>query len=264
MKLIMLILLQFCCIQISTSQDSQPASTTSELWKNPVIIGASVSDGYDHTEPFGGPKSEALSLEVHLSKLLKVPHGKISNIGNKFFFIRPIGVHSKQVEVAAKIKPSIVLSPDYLFWLVYGNFTEEKSRIDTLQSGLKKLETFDCPVVIGNIPDASDAVHKMLSRSQVPQLKTIRQANTLLQEWAKNRKNISIVDLDSFMKASVSNETIKLKHIQFHKGSTRKLLQSDSLHPTKEGVKAVCYAMLEALQKITDFSDQDVDWKQTD
>ncbi len=49
-----------------------------------------------------------------------------------------------------------------------------------------------CPVVIGNIPDASDAVHKMLSRRQLPKLKTINQANTVLTEWANKRNNISI------------------------------------------------------------------------
>lgn len=262
MKLQMLILLQFCFIQFCAAKIT--SASPSGLWENPVIIGASVSDGYDHTEPLGGPKSEALSLELHLTKLLKVPHGKISNIGNKFFFIRPIGVHTKQVENAAKINPSLVLSPDYLFWLVYGNYAEEQSRLDTLRSGLQKLETFTCPVVIGNIPDASDAVHKMLSRSQVPQLKTINQANAILRKWAKNRKNVSIVDLDTFMRASVSNDSIMLKHVRFNQGSTRKFLQSDSLHPTSAGVKAVCYAMLEALQKITNFSDNDVDWQHRD
>jgi len=37
-----------------------------ELWSNPVVIGASVSDGYHRLEPIGGVESEKLSLEHYL------------------------------------------------------------------------------------------------------------------------------------------------------------------------------------------------------
>ena len=230
------------------------------LWEKPVVIGASVSDGYDHREPIGGVESEKLSLEHYLTKLIRVPHGKITNFGNKFYFIRPLGVSEKQVENASKLKPSVVLAPDYLFWLVYGNHGGEKNRMVNLIKGLKLLETFGCPMVVGNIPDASKAVYKMLAPSQIPKFSTMDAANKKIMEWAKTRSNVVILDNKNFMKQSHADEEIKLRYKTIDKGQTRKLLQSDFLHPTKEGAEAVSYAILESLQQHTKFSETDVNW----
>ncbi len=231
-----------------------------DIWENPVIIGASVADGYHNSEPIGGPKSEALSLENYLTRLIKARHGKITNLGNKFYFLRPEPVSRKQIENALKLKPTVILTPDYLFWLIYGNYRDEHQRITLLQRGLRMLEKFDCPVVIGNIPNASAAVHKMLAYSQIPKPETIDKANTIIKKWAQKHDNICVIDLAQFMRASNTNTAIKLKHLDYPNGDTKDFLQSDNLHATAKGVVAICYSLLEALQQLTHFPDSDVHW----
>ena len=231
------------------------------LWSKPVVIGASVSDGYDRSEPIGGEKSEKLSLENYLEELIVVKHGKITNFGNKFFFMNSKGVSIKQVENAHKLKPSVVLAPDFLFWLVYGNLGDEKSRIISLDRGLKLLEKFDCPLGLGNIPNASKAIYKMLAPSQIPKLETMSAANKRIKEWVSKRKNVIILDNDSFMKNSHANKEIKLKNITLPKGETTELLQTDFLHPTARGARAISLALLESLQTHTKFPESDVNWK---
>lgn len=231
------------------------------LWSNPVIVGASVSDGYDHREPIGGVKSEKLSLEHFLDEMIKVPHGKIHNLGNKFFFMRPEGVSVKQVENAEKMKPSFVLAPDYLFWLVYGNRESEHARMQSLEAGLALLDKFDCPIVVGNIPNAYKAVYKMLSRSQMPTLDTLAAANERISKWARIRKNVVIMDNNQFMQQSHENTKIEIKNNIIAAGQTRDLLQKDFLHPTLDGARAISLALLERLQAQTDFPHSDVNWK---
>ncbi len=231
------------------------------IWSKPVVIGASVSDGYDLSEPIGGIKSEKLSLENYLEKFIVAPHGKFTNFGNKFFFMNSKGVSTKQVENAEKLKPSVVLAPDFLFWLVYGNLGNEEARMISLNRGLKLLEKFDCPMVIGNIPDASKAKYRMLAPSQIPKLETMAKANRRIDEWVSKRKNVIILDNKTFMKNSHANEEIKLKYNTIKKGDTTALLQSDFLHPTASGARAISLALLESLHAHIKFPKSDVSWK---
>ncbi len=231
------------------------------LWSKPVIIGASVSDGYHSDEPIGGLKSEKLSLENYLEKIIVAKHGKIINLGNKFFFMNSKGVSVKQVENAYKLKPSVVLAPDFLFWLVYGNIGDEKLRMISLDRGLQLLEKFECPMVVGNIPNASKAIYKMLAPSQIPKLETMTAANKRIKQWVAKRHNVIILDNETFMKKSHANEEIKLKNITLKKGETTGLLQTDFLHPTARGARAISLALLESLQIHSKFPMSDVVWK---
>lgn len=223
-----------------------------DLWERPVVIGASVSDGYEHTEKLGGPKSDALALDIYLQQITKLPAGTISNFSNRFCFVYPLGISHRQVSDAQETKPTVVIAVDQLFWQLYGNFASSEQRLITFKAALKKLDPVSCPLVIGNIPDASQAIGKMLSSSQVPNKETIQKANQILNQWVKNRKKTAIIDLASFMKLSLSNQEIKLKNITFPRGSTKTFLQTDMLHPTASGAKALSYAVIDSLQAISD------------
>ncbi len=234
------------------------SANAQELLSRPVVIGASVSDGYEHTERLGGPRSDALALDLYLRQVVKIPAGKISNFSNRFCFVYPLGISHRQVSDALKAKPSVIIAVDQLFWQLYGNFASTEQRLITFKSALAKLDSITCPLVIGNIPDASRSINKMLAQSQVPKLHTINQANQILDTWAKKRKHTAIIDLASFMKLSVLNKEIKLKNIIYPEGTTKKLLQTDMLHPTAAGAKAISYAVIEALQTISDLKDEDL------
>lgn len=229
-----------------------------EILSRPVIIGASVSDGYDHVERLGGPKSDALALDIYLKKSIKSPDTKFSNFSNRFCFVYPIGISHKQVTDALKSKPSVIIAVDQLFWQLYGNFSSPEQRIITFKAALTKLDTITCPLVIGNIPDASHSIHKMLAPSQIPKIETVNKANQLLREWVAKRKQTAIIDLAKFMTLCTSNKEIKLNHITYPAGTTKQFLQTDMLHPTDDGVKAISYAVLDSLQTISELKDTDI------
>ncbi len=234
------------------------SANAQELLSRPVVIGASLSDGYDHKERLGGPKSDALALDLYLQQVVKLPTGKITNFSNRFCFVYPLGISHRQVADALGTKPSVIIAVDQLFWQLYGNFASTEQRLSTFKSALSKLDSITCPLVIGNIPDASRSINKMLARSQVPKIDTINKANMILETWAKKRKKTAIIDIATFMKLCVSNKEIKLKNITYPEGTTKNFLQTDMLHPTAPGVKAISYAVIEALQTICDLKDDDL------
>ena len=229
-----------------------------ESLSRPVIIGASLSDGYEHTERLGGPKSDALALDLYLQQATNLPAGRITNFSNRFCFIYPLGISHKQVADALGSKPSVIFAVDQLFWQLYGNFASAEQRLSTFKAALAELDSITCPLVIGNIPDASRSVNKMLSSTQIPKIKTINKANQILEKWVKKRKKTVIIDLASFMKLCVSNKEIKLKNITYPEGTTKNFLQADMLHPTALGAKAISYAIIEVLQTICDLSDENL------
>jgi hypothetical protein len=232
-----------------------------ELFSRPVIIGASVSDGYEHTERLGGPRSDALALDQHLCKITNLPVDRFSNFSQRFCFLHPLVSAHQQMSHTLETKPTVFIAIDQLFWQLYGNFASSEQRIITFRAALIKLDPITCPLVIGNIPDASLAIGKMLSASQVPDQKTINQANQLLNEWVKNRKQTAIIDLASFMQLCAANKEIKLKNIIYPAGSTKKFLQTDMLHPTASGVSALSHAIIDSLQSISDVKDEDLNLK---
>ena len=246
------------CVLLSSSLFSLSAE---ELFSRPVIIGASVSDGYEHTERLGGPRSDALALDLYLCQITNLPTNRFSNFSHRFCFVHPLGIGHKQVSDTLKTKPTVVIAVDQLFWQLYGNFASSEQRIITFKAALAKLDPITCPLVIGNIPDASLAINKMLSASQVPNKKTIAEANQLLDEWVKKRERTAVVDLASFMQLCVTNKEIKLKNVTYPAGSTKKFLQNDMLHPTASGVLALSYAIIDSLQSISDVKDEDLNLK---
>lgn len=229
-----------------------------EILARPVIIGASVSDGYDHLERLGGPKSDALALDLYLKKSIKSPATKFSNYSNRFCFVYPIGISHKQVADALESRPTVIIAVDQLFWQLYGNFPSPEQRLITFKAALTKLDPITCPLVIGNIPDASHSINKMLAPSQIPNIQIINKANQLLTAWVAKRKQTAIIDLARFMELCVSNKEIKLKHITYPPGTTKQFLQTDMLHLTPVGATAISYAVLEALQSISDLKDTDL------
>lgn len=245
--------LLICLASFLTAKEATPL-TDSSLWKQPVIIGASLSNGYHHQERIGGPKSDALALDHYLKKHLPKQDTQITNLSNRLSFISPVFISHNQLYDASKLSPSVIIAVDQLFWHLYGRYPNTKTRLKTFQNALDKLDQIDCPLVVGNIPDASKAVRLMLSASQVPKLETINKANEILTEWVKKRlqhnKQTAIVDLSHFMKICLADEEIKLNNIVYPAGSTKAFLQRDMLHPTPLGVTAISHAVMDALHTI--------------
>lgn len=212
-----------------------------------VMIGASVSAGFTESELFGGPKTVQFRLHHYLNAALLVPHEPVTNLANAMFFLAPEAEAQRQLERAAKTKPTLVVAVDFLFWFCYGDVDTEQQRLEQFEKGLKFLESVHCPLVVGDIPDAAAAVKTgMLRAEQVPTDKTISAANQRLKAWANGRPQVAILSISSFLRNALANQPLTIHKLTVPQGKTRALLQSDLLHTTARGCAALALAILDA------------------
>jgi hypothetical protein len=225
---------------------SDTAATTP--WKQIVMVGASVTAGFTMSEPLGGPWTAHCDLSRYLGATLAVPHQPVLNLGNTLFFMQPELIGKRQLESALKANPTLVTGIDFLFWFCYGRVAHEYERARRFEEGLKLLETVPCPIIVGDIPDASAAVGSMLSPDQIPTLSAMSAANRRLKEWAATRPQVAVVPLSKLMQTIAAGKPVAIHGQTWPSDPTRPLLQPDQLHPTPRGCAILALAMLNAFE----------------
>jgi hypothetical protein len=214
-------------------------------WERMVIIGASVSRGFTLSEPFGGPQTAQYALNRYLDAVVVAPHEPARNLANTMFFMIPDDMGHSQIREALTNNPTLVVGVDFLFWYCYGAGGTDADRREHFEKGLKLLESIPCPLIIGDIPDASAAMNRALRPAQFPSAKARAAANRRLAQWAAQRKQVTVVPLAAFMRAVSANDQLTVHGHAFAKGTTRSLLQADRLHPNRSGCAALAIAILD-------------------
>ncbi len=218
-------------------------------WGRIVVVGASASAGFVGSEPLGGPQTPKHRLSRYLDAALLVPHEPVRNLANAFFFTHPEEIGRRQIDEIIKTNPTLVVGVDFLFWFCYGNEAKtDEERGARFEAGLKLLERIPCPLIVGDIPDASSAVGGVLSEEEMPSPSAIYVANRRLKEWAVQHPQVTVVSLSSFMHSLMANEPLTLRGQTLSEIKTRKLLQSDKLHPTAQGSTLLALVVLDAFQ----------------
>jgi hypothetical protein len=262
------LLLAFCGA-ISLAQDAQrpPVSPTNHVvvakppWGRIVLVGASVSAGFTESELLGGPNTAQYQLNRYVDAAVSAPHEPARNLASTLFFLKPDLVGQRQISLALESKPTLVLGLDFLFWFCYGASNTDAERLQQFQVGLKLLEPIECPLILGDLPDASGASADMLTPDLIPSAKALAAANQHLKEWAASRKQVVIVPLSKFMRSAMANQAISIHGHPFAEGKSRALLQEDRLHPTPTGCAVLALTMLDAfLSKQPAVSPTDVRW----
>jgi hypothetical protein len=221
---------------------------TKSPWDRIVMVGASATAGFTESEPLGGPKTPQYRLSRYLEAALRVAHKPVQNLANTMFFIQPEAAGRFQIDQALKASPTLVVGIDFLFWFCYGEGPAEKDRLQRFEKGLELLDTVQCPLVLGDIPDASGASNDMLPADQIPSRETMSAANRRLKQWAVARRQVVIVSLSGFMRAAMANQALTIHGHTEPAGKTRGLLQSDRLHPSQRGCAVLVLAILDAVQ----------------
>ncbi|MBE0544292.1 MAG: hypothetical protein IH623_23375 [Verrucomicrobia bacterium] len=222
--------------------------TANSPWERIVMVGASVTSGFTESEPLGGPTTSQLRLSRYVDAALLVPHEPVKNLGNTFFFLRPQLIAQNQMDQARKHQPTLIIGLDFLFWFLYGEGNTDEDRLKRFDQGLKLLDAVECPIVLGDIPDASAAVNGMLRPEQIPSAAAMTAANRQLKEWAATRPQVIIVKLSEFMRDALANRAIKIRDYTLPAGRTRVLLQEDKLHASPQGCAMLALAVLDAVQ----------------
>jgi len=230
-------------------------------WARIVVIGASVSHGYTRNEAFGGPTTERLALDRYLDAALLAPHEPVRNVASAMFFVLPDDMGHTQIREALTTNPTLVIGIDFLFWFCYGHGGTDQDRLNHFEKGLKLLESIPCPLIVGDIPDASAAVNRMISRDEMPSRKTREAANRRLREWAAEHKQVTIVPIAEFMRAVAANEKLTVHSHVFASGTTGGLLQGDRLHPNQRGSALLAISILDTfLEEHPSLAASQVQW----
>ncbi len=239
-----LLALALCCAPFAQEKASQERSFQPSRLERVVVMGASLSAGFGAERPF----------VAVVEASLRGKHQPPLDLGDPLFFTSPLQIGAQQASSALDAEPTLLIALDFLFWFGYGTndakgaaIKIESQRLELLERGLKLLEEFECPLVIGDFPDMSAAVGKMLSPEQMPQVSTLPLLSKRVREWAATRKNTFVLPLSEVVLELHSEGEVTIGRHTFPNGS--KLLQPDQLHPTLEGLVAV--AQLACDQLIT-------------
>jgi hypothetical protein len=230
------------------------------------VLGASLSQGYGLERDAGAPVHLADVVEASL----RAEHEPVRRQTALLFFTDPLPIGRSQVEKAAAADPTLVVGIDFLFWYGYGSFATEAGRMAMLENGLALLETFRCPVIVGDFPDVADASRdlgrgggqqKLLAPEQVPPPESLKQLNVRLRSWAGEHKSVVVVPLADLVARLHSGKDVEIRGNHWSGAALAGLIQRDRLHPTLEGEVALWLGSLDAfVRSRPDLPDSAFDW----
>jgi hypothetical protein len=220
------------------------AAAIPPLFERIVLLGASVSDGFVSSEPLGGPKTPTYRFENFIGAAVNGSREHVLTRAHRFMFMNPLETTQKRIAETLEAKPTLVIALDALFWFCYGEGLTAEARLKRFEEGLELLSRINVPMVIGDLPDASQAVGKILGKGQMPDLATLAACNDRLKAWAAEKKSVTIFPLSVVMAKATADEELSVGGVTVPGGKTRSLLQRDSLHPSRHGLAALAIAAL--------------------
>ena len=270
-------------VSAATPAATPPAPIVAgHLYDRIAVVGASASDGFgvsvradappvDLTAPVDpnakpNVAKKPTPVRLNLSDVLRYAakttiDGTTSqrvimhHYSSGFFFTNPGPIGQGEIYRALKIKPTLVLGLDFLFWYVYGTVTAEgkpmatgADRLSNLELGLEQLDRIvnaGIPLVIADIADMHDAIGKMLTENQVPDVQTIGNANTRIMEWVKARPLVKIMPLSQILETLKKGGSIDLAGKSWNPAELGALLQDDQLHPTFAGTVVIAAGLID-------------------
>jgi hypothetical protein len=229
-----------------SAPDHAAAAPASPLFQRVVLLGASVTAGFDTTHPFGGPKTIQNRFSHFIESAIPGPHDPVATQANVLLFMKVREMMEKQIAATVAAKPTLVVGLDSLFWFCYGADMNPEQRVAKLDLGLHLLERIDAPLVVGDLPNASKAVGGILDKTEMPELATLAECNEKIKAWAAGRKNVVLFPLAEIMTQAQADDALSIGGLSWEKGKSRDLLQSDELHPSRRGLAALAIAALDA------------------
>jgi len=220
-----------------------PQPLRAELFARIAVLGASGSAGFGLEIETGTPAR----LADFLDQALLVPHELVADGATELFFLDPEGYGSRTVVEALGSRPSLVVAPDFLFWFFYGRGPTAEARRARLEIGLTLLSAFECPLVVGDIPDMREAAGGMIPFASMPPADSFAGANARIRAWAAERENVTVVPLVAMNEALASGQAYTIGDLVWDPSVLGDLLQADHLHPNLAGTALMTLEILEHL-----------------
>lgn len=233
----------------SLARDAAPGIDPSQLYARVMVIGASASAGFGVRPPpprTPGTRGEPMTIAA-LAGASRLGAADVEGDATALFFMNPPAIGTAQVDavLARSPRPTIVFACDFLFWFTYGALaadrtpiSDEAQRLALLERGLAlvdRIAAAGIPVVVGDIPDMSAAVGRMLSRAQMPRPETLDRANALIAAWAAARPLVAVMPLSSLTQELRQGRPFRAGRREWSEQADGPLIQRDQLHPTFAG-----------------------------
>jgi hypothetical protein len=186
------------------------------------VVGASAMSGFGSGLPTARVLGGALRVRERIADASTVRH-----------FVDPIGIGRDEVERIRKREPTVVFAADYLFWFASGSKGFD-ARVADLELAFDLLETFDCPVFVGDLPNVSGADDRMIASWQIiPEDERVA-LNDLIEAWAAKHDDIHVVPLAGWYDIARNGGVITIDGAdwQLEPGQA---LRKDRLHPSRVG-----------------------------
>lgn len=217
-----------------------------------ALMGASVTDGF--LLPLD--VDAMVTLADVVAAACKDPVPPPLRKSSSFFFADP-QLHGRLYAKAVKDSdPTLVVAIDFLFWFAYGDGYPEDFRERLFEQGLDLLDGIHCPLLVGDLPDMSPAIHgvgiiggPMIHAGHLPAPATRAKLNARLREWASARKNVHVVPLDEFVTRMRSGQPFELHGNRYDAAACAAMMDTDLLHPRFEGTIALAILIVDTLVK---------------
>ena len=264
-------LIRATCILVlaltSTAWAQDAPDTEVEIEIEPIkrvaVVGASASAGFGiivmKQSPIGRlPGSWTLANTLRTSSQNSIV---MIDLGSSMFFLSPQETGERLFERAVKVEPDLVVAIDFLFWYCYGNRGVDGTRKRTLEErmrmldvGLAVLDTYDGPIIVGDIPDMSGAIGRMLSRAQVPRPDALAALNARIQAWVEERPRARLFPLAEIIDNLGKGEPFAIGEHHWDRQMLAQVLQRDQLHPTIDGQIALIQVLAEIIAQDEELS----------
>ncbi len=223
----------------ATPADAAPAP----LLKTVRLIGASVTDGFGTADELKTGTSVPLTTFLRASFADRNGAADVQEFSSAMFFRAPEIIGAQLASRAQAADPSLVIALDFLFWYGYGIDTVKSPRRGAgLEKGLKLLERFTCPLIVGTLPNVEHSLEgvgpfggPILSPLQLPTEAERVAMNARLRQWAAERDHVHVIDLGTTFRKMVAKEKLELRGASWRVQDLGEALQADLLHPNLDG-----------------------------
>lgn len=240
--------------QDAAAQDAAVQNAPAQAPKHIHIVGASVSGGFEDGPLFGAKTNGDSVAMLHMLKKWADGEVKVTSHPKMemwYLFSNPLKIGRKQIDLAKKKQPDMVVAVDFLFWFSYGYMSgsdKQKARLERLEQGIEMLKELNVPIVIGDLPNMKGAKIRMLKPRQIPTEESLKLLNARLKKFADEDKNVTLVPMAKIVKAlKVDGVELPLKAGGVKTGPGA-LLQEDQLHATRLGMALLSYQLQDTLR----------------
>lgn len=210
-------------------------------------------------------KTDSVGMRQLLRKITTGDPVSVVDCSDTMFFQSPATKGEKQLQ-RAKRRQGLVLGLDFMVWFGYGGVSSPRGtrdaidvaihramrRLDKQQKAFDLLDQYliggESTIVLGDYPDMTGAVERMLPKSAIPRKSTLAELNRRLYRWAASRKQVRIYPLAARVASARAGKlavTLEGEASMLH---LDQLLQLDRLHPTKLGMAIIASDMMKFLR----------------